>query len=424
MPSPLLLDLTHTSHTRSRTGVQRVARSLWKVLGPQARPICHDPYLGAWRTLKRWEVANLEDDRPAGRRGARWPLAARALGALRRRLGPRSGGSDFAAGAEGILVPEIFSPAVARSFDGLFAAVAGPRAAVFHDAIALQLPELTPSKTVARFPAYLRELLAFDGIAAISEDSRRSLLEYWGWLGVSDPPPVVAIPLGIDPPKGARASRPCLPAVAGGTPVPPSPNPLPTLLCVGSIEGRKNHVALLEACERLWAGGLRFELRLLGLSHPQTGKRALDRIAELRRAGRPVRYEGPAPEAALSQAYRECLFTVYPSLREGFGLPVLESLARGRPCVCSAAGALGEAARSGGCLALETMDADSLAGAIRRLLLDEALRKRLEAEASARALRTWPEYVRDLCAWMSGLPRRSGTPSGRIFPIPLPKPLS
>ena len=55
-----------------------------------------------------------------------------------------------------------------------------------------------PAKTVARFPAYLHKLLAFDGIAAVSADSRDSLLDYWRWLGVRATPPVQAIPLGVD----------------------------------------------------------------------------------------------------------------------------------------------------------------------------------------------------------------------------------
>ena len=68
----------------------------------------------------------------------------------------------------GVLVPEVFSPAVADALPALFAATGGPRVALFHDAIALQYPEFTPRSNVARFPSYLRELLQFDGVAAVS----------------------------------------------------------------------------------------------------------------------------------------------------------------------------------------------------------------------------------------------------------------
>ena len=395
MPPSFLLDLTHTSHTRARTGVQRVARSVAAALGERACPITYDPYLRSWRRLAGWEKANLAAVAPARKRGARWPWAARLRGTLGRlgRTGPAAL-VEAASGDAGLLVPEIFSPAVAAALPPLFAQVRGPRVAIFHDAIALQLPDLTPPKSVARFPAYLAELLLFDGIAAVSEDSRRTLVEYWTRLGASSPPPVVALPLGIDSP--ARSSAP--PAAGSGPPI---------VLCVASIEGRKNHVALLDACEQLWAGGARFELRLIGLAQRETGGAALEKIEALRRAGRPVRYDGPVDDATLAAAYRECTFTVYPSLLEGFGLPVLESLSYGRPCICAGHGALGEAARGGGCLALAAVDSAGLIVAIASLLGDAGLLARLGDAARARRFKTWPDYVREISDWSATLRRKS-----------------
>jgi glycosyltransferase involved in cell wall biosynthesis len=180
-----------------------------------------------------------------------------------------------------------------------------------------------------------------------------------------------------------------------------------TVLCVGSIEGRKNHLALLEACERLWAGGANFSLHLVGLAQPQTGAAALAKIGALQAAGRPLRYDGPASEAALAAAYAGCTFTVYPSLLEGFGLPVLESIAHGKPCVCSARGALGESARGGGCVALDRVDGPALAAVIGRLVAHPAEVATLAAAARARTLRTWTDYARELGAWLGTLPRRA-----------------
>jgi glycosyltransferase involved in cell wall biosynthesis len=398
MPAPFLLDLSHTSHTRARTGIQRVSRSLWRELGGDAVPVTFDPYERAWRGLDPGEIDNLATDAFSSTRGATWPIAAKLRGHARRLLRSPAVSSQLSAlHPSGLVVPELFSSSVAARLPALFAATTGPRVAVFHDAIALKFPELTPSKTVARFPAYLRELLAFDGIAANSEDSRATLLAYWDWLGIppKNRPAVTAIPLGID-----------LPA-AVAQPSTLNSQLLPTVLSVGSLEGRKNHLALLEACESLWSAGARFELRLIGLAHPQTGRAALARVRALQAAGRPLRYDGPASDADLAAAYATCAFTVYPSLIEGFGLPVLESLARGKPCVCSARGALGEAARDGGCVALESVDAPSLAAAISRLLSAPAELAALAAAASARRLRTWSDYARDVSAWLAGLPRRT-----------------
>lgn len=395
MTTPLLLDLTHTSHTQARTGIQRVTRSLRESLGPRAVAICHDPYARAWRRLEPWEEANLTATGVVStHRGARWPLGARLRGRLRRCLGAGSPpATRHLPPAEGLLVPEVFSPAFAAALPALLAAVRGPRAALFHDAIALKFPELTPGKTVARFPGYLRELLQFDGIAAISEDSRRSLLDYWRWLGVSDPPPVDVLTLGIAPAPVVR-------------PLSPSSVQFPVILCVGSIEGRKNHLALLDACERLWAAGLKFELRLIGLAHPQTGLAAIERLRALQATGRPLCYDGPVDDATLEAAYAACTFTVYPSLIEGFGLPVLESLARGKPCVCSARGALGESAAGGGCVALPSVDADSLAAALARLLGAPTVWAALAVAARNRTFKTPAAYADELLAWLRALPRR------------------
>ncbi len=394
----LLLDLTHTSHTRARTGIQRVARALHAVLRAQTdtAAVCFDPWQKAWRRLETWEEKNLTAGEAAGSRGARWPWPARIRGALRRRLAaaPRLPAAD------GLVVPEIFSPAVAAALPGLFSRVRGPRVAIFHDAIALRLPELTPAKTVARFPAYLRELLAFDGLAAISEDSRQSLLDYWRWLKVRNPPPVQTLTLGLDVLHQSPAGP------TGGSAALPQKQP-PVILSVGSVEGRKNHPALLDACEQLWARGLNFELHLIGLCHPQTGRIGREKIAALQQAGRPLRYDGAVDDPAVTAAYGACLFTVYPSLLEGFGLPVLESLAHGKPCICSGRGALGEAARDGGCVTLESVDADSLAAAMAGLLQDPARRSALAAAARARTFKTWQNYAVELGAWMRTLPRRA-----------------
>ena len=398
--SRLLIDLTHTSHTRAHTGIQRLCRALYTALCGRTEdvlPLCYDAYEAVWRPLRGWERRDLvpPGGTVAGARGARWPLHARIAGHVRRLFAVRSkNGSAAAIRGDSLIEPEIFSPAVSRALPGLLAGISGPRVAAFHDATVLRLPELSPAKTVARYPHYLQDLLLFDGIAAISEASRATLVDYWRWLGVANPPPVVALPLGIDAP----VSSPYGQTLASNAP--------PAVLSIGSIEGRKNHLALLEACEILWGRGRRFELRLIGLAHPRTGRAALARLRALQAAGRPIRYDGPASEAGLHHAYRDCVFTVYPSLMEGFGLPVLESLSHGKPCICSAHGALGECVPGGGCLALDRVDAPSLAAAIERLLSDPDCLEALTRAALRRIFKAWPTYADELAAWMRSLPRR------------------
>ena len=408
MPATILLDLSHTSHTRARTGIQRVARSLWRELGPAAAPVTFDPHQRTWRPLDPWELKNLATDSFSRKRGASWPVTAQLRGHTRRLLGHQPLNAQPAAlSPSGLLFPELFTPAVAAALPALFAATTGPRVAVFHDAIALKFPELTPAKTVARFPSYLRELLAFDGIAANSEDSRATLVSYWEWLGIppSSRPAVTVIPLGIDPVCHLIDDKP-LELAAEKSKSRIRESEIPTILSVGSLEGRKNHLALLDACESLWSTGGNFELHLVGLAQSQTGRAALARVHSLQASGRPLRHSGAVTDAALAAAYTACAFTVYPSLIEGFGLPVLESLAYRKPCICSAHGALGEATRGGGCIALDRVDAPSIAHAISRLLSTPSALAALADAARARRFRTWSDYARDLATWLTTLDRR------------------
>lgn len=389
----LLIDLTHTSHTRAQTGIQRVCRELHGALAVRGAvtPVCLDPYLRGWRPLDRAEVANLRPSGAAGKsRGAHWPLHRRVAGHLRRLAGRRTAPPA----GDGLVCPELFSAGVGAALPRLFAGVAGPRVAVFHDALGLRLPEMTPARTVARLPAYLRELLQFDGVAAVSEDSAASLRDFWAWLGEVNPPPVTAIPLGITPIPAPGADEP---AATSGP---------PRVLCLGTLEGRKNHLALLEASESLWAAGVVFELELIGMARADTAGAALQRIRDLQARGRPLTWHGAVADESVHRAFRRSAFTVYPSLMEGFGLPVLESLQHGKPCVCSDGGALGESARDGGCVTLPEMTAPAIAAAMRRLLGQPAEVAALAAAARRRKFRTWTDYARDLAAWMGGLQRR------------------
>ena len=397
MSAPLLLDLSHTSHSRARTGVQRVTRSLLAALDCRAVAITHDPHLRTWRELDAWERANLAASDAAVTRGAQWPLRVR-LRARTQRLFRRP--AKALPANSGAVVPEIFSPGVARALPDLFDAARGPRVAVFHDAIALKLPELTPPATIARFPGYLIELREFDGIAAVSEDSRSSLQDYWRWLGLEKLPPVQTISLGILPRHYSMTG--------GISPI----GAEPVVLSIGSIEGRKNHFALLEACEQLWQQGQRFRLRLIGLANPKTAGAALAKLRQLQAAGQPISYDGAVSDAKVDDAYAACSFTVYPSLMEGFGLPVIESLAHGKPCICSGRGALGESARGGGCMSLPSVDAASLGAAIGHLLHTPDEVAALSAQARTRKFKTWDEYADELITWMRGLD--AGQRSARV----------
>jgi glycosyltransferase involved in cell wall biosynthesis len=256
----------------------------------------------------------------------------------------------------------------------------------------LTLPQLTPRKTVQWFPEYLRGLLDYDGIVAVSESSKEDLLAHWKHTGISAHPPVKAIPLGAD-----FANRR---QVQIGKPI---GSEIPTVLMVATIEARKNHIALLKAAELLWHRGRKFRLRLIGGINRKTEVTTLKYLQWLQRAGAAMEWLGSVSDETLQQEYERCKFTIYPSLCEGFGLPVLESLSYGKPCICSDATALREQARGGGCLILPNTDIRALSEAIDRLLTDEILYDQLVEEARQRVFRTWHDYCQELVEWIRSL---------------------
>jgi glycosyltransferase involved in cell wall biosynthesis len=110
-------------------------------------------------------------------------------------------------------------------------------------------------------------------------------------------------------------------------------------------------------------------------------------------------------DETLHEVYRSCRFTVYPSLFEGFGLPIAESLWHGKPVVCGGNGALGEVACGGGCLIVDQTSAEALADGIKKLLVDRPLYARLRDEARARKFRSWADYTNKLLAHLQTTPR-------------------
>jgi glycosyltransferase involved in cell wall biosynthesis len=141
------------------------------------------------------------------------------------------------------------------------------------------------------------------------------------------------------------------------------------VLYVARLKQVKNHAVLFAACELLWREGIAFTLELIGCEDEAKESRAI--IAELKRleaAGRSLHWCGHVNDVKLHAAYREASFTVFPSRREGFGLPILESFWHGRPVLCSGERPMGDVGRGPGCLLVEMGQPDSLAAAMRSLL--------------------------------------------------------
>ena len=138
--------------------------------------------------------------------------------------------------------------------------------------------------------------------------------------------------------------------------------PLRYILCVCTIEPRKDHLTLLRALATV----PRAPLLVLAGGTGWRSRHILEQIRADENAGR-VKYVGRVEDSLLPALYSGAMFSVYPSLYEGFGLPVLESMACGCPVLSSDSSSLPEV---GGAAAryFRTGDAASLSSQLKELL--------------------------------------------------------
>lgn len=249
-------------------------------------------------------------------------------------------------------------------------------AAIFHDAIPLKFPHTTWPQSVSRHPEYMKMLAHFDRVFAVSSASRDELLGFWRWQGVTPRAEVEVLPLGADFNGGQRVTGRVVP-------------PVPALLTVGILEPRKNQLFLLERCAELWAEGCMFELHIVGRLNPHFGGPTLTRLKALQRKYLGLSYHAAASDAVVTELYARARASVFATLAEGCGLPLLESLWMGVPCVCTDLPVLRENADGGGCLLAPPNDTGAWREVLRRALFDDVVAAKLTAEAQTRDLPRW-----------------------------------
>jgi glycosyltransferase involved in cell wall biosynthesis len=167
----------------------------------------------------------------------------------------------------------------------------------------------------------------------------------------------------------------------------------PYVLSVGTFEPRKNQATLVRAYRKaVAAGDLPHALVLAG--HPGWRTDDLDRAIAEDGPGSVVRIES-AGDHELDALYRAAAVTAYVSLREGFGMPVLEAMARRSPVVASSTTSIPEVAGDAALL-VDPADEDAIATALRRVLTDDALAADLRSRGPQQAARfTWARTAAD-----------------------------
>jgi len=371
----VLIDVAHTTSTVLTTGIQRVARE----------------------TTRRW--LRHHDCTPVS-----WSRDFQSLRELtvleRTRIVSAKAEEDVKERPEATVVvpwhatyllPELAAePARSSRLLALAEFTPNRTGVIGFDCVPITSAETTQLGFAGVFAGNLAAVRHFNVIATIS---RAAGTEYSGWrsmlsaIGMTGPRiEPVQLPVEVAEPTPADVEAARARFLVGR---------LPLVLVVGSHEPRKNHLAVLHAAELLWREGLQFSLSFVGGN--SWGSEAFSRrLADLQRGGRPVDSESRLSDGRLWASYRLARCTVFPSLNEGFGLPVAESLAAGTPAITSNFGSMLEIAAEGGALMVDPHDDHAIAAAMRTLLVDEVVHRRLSAEALDRPLRTWDDYAREV----------------------------
>ncbi len=268
------------------------------------------------------------------------------------------------------LLTERWGPRSADLFHALNQRLPGVRfrhtVCTFHDLFVMTGEYSTPEFR-QRFAEQARQAAA--GAERIIAVSRFTATQVEQLLGV--PPERIQVV-----PHGVRA-------------LPPSSLPRrPVVLHVGAIQRRKNLVRLVKAFEALPAD---WELVLAGSSGYGAGQ--IFQAIEQSPCRDRIRVTGYVSSAELAGWYAQAAIFAFPSLDEGFGIPVLEAMAAGIPVVTANRSALPEVAGDA-TLLVDPEDTDALAEALRRLAGDESLRKVLVERGRERAAQfTWERAV-------------------------------
>lgn len=371
----VVVDVNDTARTPGTTGIQRVVRS----------------------TLEHW----LADQTVSL---VVWNGAASAPRSLRRREAALVGAT--AASRVEIVIPWGGSwvlPEIAtdpRRVDRMrsiaqYARVAST--AIGHDAIPMTSAETAGNGMPGRFARYLSTIARFDSVAATSRSSRAEFAGFETMLaGAGVPGPTITeieLPAASNPgPADAELVR-----RAGVQ------DDATLVLAIGSHEPRKNHLALLQAAELVWRDGLPFTLVIAGGN--SWANEGFERaVAAARARKRSIVTLGGASDATVWALYRRARFTVFPSLNEGFGLPVVESISARTPVITADFGSMRESAEGHGGLLVNPRSDHEIASAMRLLLTDDVELERLREETATAPQRSWAQYASEL--WTLAAPER------------------
>ncbi len=230
--------------------------------------------------------------------------------------------------------------------------------------------ETHPRERVWFFEYFIKRRLKFaDHILTISEFIRQEIIEEFN----VPPEMVTAVPLAPDPLFGPRASDQ-VKNVKIHYNLPES-----YLLFVSSLEPRKNVGLLIKAMQSIKA-----DIPLVIVGWQGWGEK--DWLEKVKSKGllNRIYLTGHVHDEHLAEIYNGATALVYPSIYEGFGLPIVEAMACGCPVICSNAASMPEVAGDAALL-IDPQDSDNLASAIETVVMDSKVRDDLIIKGQTQA---------------------------------------
>ena len=396
----LAIDVTQTTGVRYTSGIQRVVRSLAqhvRQLEPDAQLIrwanrarCFTPLTAAdvEQLLEAEPLpssSRLRSRSPGARvlrqigRAASWPtrrikrsLQRYSMKARQR----RSSEPSVFLWDKSLLVPELVVEA--SHIEAIrFVCNATPLRStmVFFDAIPIRYPEFFDPVIHSTYLRSLSLARDMDAVSCISRTARDQLENLLAMMPRRWQPLVGVHYLGADLPNRGAVETATFDRLV--------------VLCVGTVEPRKNQLRILRAMVAAQEAGADFTGVFAG--YPGwLNSEFRSALATALARGHSLLLHESVTNAELRGLYQAAAFTIYASLDEGFGLPIIESLRHGRPCITSDRGSMREIADlTGGCLLIDPEDTADMATAIAGLfeVPDDLARLTLEAEQAE-----WPDW--------------------------------
>jgi glycosyltransferase involved in cell wall biosynthesis len=264
-------------------------------------------------------------------------------------------------------------------------------AVTFFDAIPFIFPNLYPPGSAELHFSYMEQLARWDLILSISMQSAKDMFDLL--------PESTSTELDLNR-KLIPLPLPCEFTSAKQNVDPPvSLSARPFILVISTFEQRKNHISLLRAIS-IAQRSLPFGFDLVLVGHPLEA--SVVRLVKLYQEIFPsMKVVHDASDNQIKEWLDRADFTIFPSVEEGFGLPIVESLWHGKPVICDNQRAINEIAGDGGCLQVDVLNVEQLAEAIVTLATDFDVYRSKCKEIESRSFSTWDNYATTIVSLMS-----------------------